>query len=269
MLSNEAATVLARLGFAARGLVYLIIGWFAVDAAMRGGAAADNQGAIATLAHQPFGQILLFIVAAGLAGYAVWRLTEAAANPEQIAHDAHGNLKRIGSAVSGIAHVTLAWTAVKLASHSGSASGARSPGDDNARDWTAWLLSQPFGRLLVAAVAIGLFAAAFQQGKKAWTASFTAELKGDTPVPAYVTLMGRIGYGARAIVFTIIGGFFTAAAWQARASEAGGMADALAKLQGQPGGKWLLMAMGIGLALFGIFSLIESRFRRIDVRLPR
>ena len=269
MLSNEAATFLARLGFAARGLVYLIIGGFAVDAAMRGGSAADNQGAIATLAHQPFGQILLFIVTAGLAGYALWRLTEAAGNPEKIARDAHGNLKRLGSAVSGIAHVALAWTAVKLASNSATAAGGRSPGDANARDWTAWLLSQPFGRLLVAAVAIGLFAAAFQQGKKAWTAKFAAELQGDTPVPAYVTVAGRIGYAARAVVFTIIGGFFTAAAWQSRASEAGGMADALGKLQSQPGGKWLLTAMGIGLALFGIFSLIEARFRRIRVRFPR
>ncbi|UUL83932.1 DUF1206 domain-containing protein [Sphingomonas qomolangmaensis] len=267
MLSDANATMLARLGFAARGLVYLLIGWFAITAAMGGGQTADNQGAIASLARQPFGQVLLAIVAAGLLGYAVWRLTEAVADPERIAHDGKGNLKRAAHAISGIAHVILAWTAAKLALDLG-ASGGQSPGDESARDWTAWLLTQPLGRFLVAAVAIGLLVAAFQQFKKAYKGDFITELRGDAPAPGYVCTMGRIGYGARGLVFLIIAGFFTIAAWQSRASEAGGMADALTALESQPGGKWLLAATGIGLALFGVYSFIEARFRRIRVNLP-
>jgi hypothetical protein len=80
--------------------------------------------------------------------------------------------------------------------------------------------------------------------------------------------MGRLGYGARAVVFTIIAGFFAVAAWHAHATEAGGMADALAMLQDQPGGKWLLAATGVGLGLFGVYSFVEARFRRVQVRLP-
>lgn len=268
MISDANATLLARLGFAARGLVYLLVGWFALDAAMRGGETADNQGAIASLSDEPFGHVLLAIIAAGLLGYAVWRLTEGIANPERVGRDAKGNLKRIGHVVSGVAHLVLAWTAGRLALRSGEASGGTSPGDESARDWTAWLLSQPLGQVLVGIVAIGLLAAALQQAARAWSGKFVDDLRHDTPIPDHVCTIGRIGYGARAIVFVIIGGFFAVAAWKSQASEAGGMADALGTLQAQPGGKWLLAATGVGLVLFGVYSFIEARYRRIHVDLP-
>lgn len=166
MTTRTGATLLARLGFAARGIVYWIVGWFAIDAALRGGRVGDNQGAIASLADEPFGEVLLAVMAAGLAGYALWRLTEALTDPEARATSLKGAFRRAGHAVSGIAHVILAWTAARLAMHAGSASG-RVGGEDSAHDWTAWLLDQPLGRVLVALVACGLIAAAAQQAKKA------------------------------------------------------------------------------------------------------
>ncbi|WP_164913448.1 DUF1206 domain-containing protein [Sphingomonas sp. UV9] len=268
MISDTNATLLAKLGFAARGVVYILVGWFAVDAALRGGEVADNQGAIGSMANESFGPVLLAIIAAGLLGYAVWRLTEAAANPERIGSDVKSSLKRIGHLVSGIAHVVLAWTAAKLAMNAGSRDGAVSPGDESARDWTALLLDQPAGRVLVGAVAIGILVAAFQQAQKAWRGNFIKDLRGDAPLPGYVCTVGRIGYGARALVFLIVAGLFGLAAWSAHASDAGGVADALQMLQAQPGGKWLLVLTGIGLALFGAYSLVEARFRRIHVDLP-
>ncbi|KQU62082.1 hypothetical protein ASG67_02810 [Sphingomonas sp. Leaf339] len=268
MFTDRNATWLARLGFAARGLVYLLVGWFAIDAAFRDGQAADNQGAIASLADEQFGHILLAVIAAGMLGYAVWRLTEGLANPERIARDAKGNFRRLGHLVSGTAHVILAWTAARIALDIGETEGGTSPGDESARDWTAWLLAQPFGQILVGIVAVGLVVAAGQQARKAWTGGFAADLRSDTPTPTYVCTIGRLGYGARALVFVILAGFFTLAAWQAQASEAGGMAAALGMLQGQPGGQWLLAATGIGLGLFGIYSFVEARYRRIHVDLP-
>ncbi|WP_331043129.1 DUF1206 domain-containing protein [Sphingomonas sp.] len=272
MLSDANATLLARLGFAARGLVYLLIGWFAIDAALRGGQTADNQGAIASLADEPYGPVLLGVMAAGLLGYAVWRLTEAAAAPQAAGKGAHGKgkggMKRVAQAVSGITHLLLAWTAAKLAFRPAGGSGGSAPGDASARDWTALLLDQPLGRVLVGAVALGLLVAAVQQAKKAWTGDFVRELAGGVPLPGYVCTMGRLGYAARAVVFVILAGFFAVAAWQSQASEAGGMGAALGTLQAQPGGKWLLAAIGIGLALFGAYSFVEARFRRIHVDLP-
>jgi hypothetical protein len=266
MLSEAKATTLARLGFAARGLVYLLIGWFALDAAFRGGETADNQGVIASLADEPFGPVLLAAVAAGLAGYALWRLAEAAANPTRIGRDVKGTIERGGLALSGVAHLVLAWTAAALALHPSTGRASSSPNDERARDWTAWLLDQPLGPLLVGVVAVAFFCGAGLQLRKAWKGDFAEELGSDTPIPGYVCTAGRIGYGARALVFAVTGIFFAAAAWQSKASEAGGMADALGTLQAQPGGKWLLAATGVGLGLFGIYSLIEARYRRIRVR---
>lgn len=263
MLSDVKATLLARLGFAARGLVYLLIGWFAIDAAFRGGDTADNQGAIASLADKSFGPLLLAVIAAGLAGYALWRLTEAAATR---GNDAKALLKRGGEAMSGVAHLLLAWAAASLALNPRTG-GDTSPNDERARDWTAWLLDQPFGPVLVGAVAIGFFCGAGLQARKAWKADFADELGNDTPVPGYVCTAGRIGHAARGLVFAVTGLFFAAAAWRARASEAGGMADALGALQDQPGGKWLLAATGLGLALFGVYGLIEARYRRIRMKI--
>jgi hypothetical protein len=268
MISDANATLLAKLGFAARGVVYILVGWFAVDAALHGGEVADNQGAIGSMADGPMGPFLLAIIAAGLLGYAIWRLTEAAANPEQIGRDAKGSLKRIGHVVSGVAHLILAWTATKLAFDLGSNKDGVSPGDESAQDWTALLLEQPLGRFLVGAVALGVLVAGIQQAQKAWRGDFIRDLRGDAPAPGYVCTMGRIGYGARALVFLIIAGLFGLAAWSAHASDAGGLADALEILKAQPGGKWLLVLTGIGLGLFGAYSLVEARFRRIHVDLP-
>ncbi len=268
MISDANATLLAKLGFAARGVVYILVGWFAVDAALLGGRIADNQGAIGSLEHGPLGPLLLAIVAAGLLGYAIWRLTEAVANPEQIGRDVKGSLRRIGHLVSGVAHLILAWTATSLALHLDKRSSTISPGDESARDWTALLLEQPLGRVLVGAVAIGILVASFQQAQKAWRGDFIHDLRGDAPAPGYVCTMGRIGYGARALVFLIVAGLFALAAWRSHASDAGGVAEALQTLEAQPGGTWLLVATGIGLALFGAYSLIEARFRRLHVDLP-
>lgn len=260
------ATVLARLGFAARGLVYLLVAWFAANAAFSGGEAADNQGAMAWLADSALGPVLLLGVAAGLAGYALWRLTEAAFNPERVESDLAGIIKRGGYALSGGVHLFLAWTATRLAIDPDSGSTSLSPADDTARDWTAWLLDQPFGPLLVAIVAACFLFGAAKQAREAWKGDFIEDLRGDAPTPGFVCTMGRIGYGARAVVFAIIAGFFALAAWRSNAGEAGGFADALDTLHDQPGGKWLLVAMAIGFALFGFYGFVEARYRRLHVR---
>lgn len=266
-MSDRVATLLARLGFAARGLVYLLVGWFALDAAMRGTRPGDNQGAIASLADLPFGRVLLIVVALGLAGYAVWRLTEAILDPERRGSDMKGAFERAGYALSGIVHVALAFYALRITTRSAAATGA-APGDAAARDWSATLLAAPAGAMLVGLVAIGLAIVAIVQFTKAWKASFAKELGGDTPLPHRVCLIGRIGYAARGVVFLLSGWFFLRAATAAEADRAGGMGAALRYLQGQEHGAILLGVVAIGLALFGIYSLVESRYRHIHVDLP-
>ncbi|WP_076073281.1 DUF1206 domain-containing protein [Sphingomonas montana] len=263
-MTEQGANWLARLGFAARGLVYILVGWFAIDAARTGGAPTDNQAAMASLIDEPFGRVLLGVVAVGLAGYAFWRLTQAAFDPERVGIDAKGAFKRLGFAISGIAHVLLAWTAVKLATRT-PVTGGSAPGDAKAQDWTRWLLEQPAGPLLIGVVGLILFVVAGIQAVRAYKASFLKNLDGVTPAPAYVRTIGRLGYAARAVVFVITGWFFVMAGWTSEAARAGGMGQALSELQQQAYGPVLLGIVAAGLFCFGLYSLVEARYRHVRV----
>lgn len=264
---NHRMTLLARLGFAARGVVYLLVGWFAFDAAQNGGKPSDNQGAMASMLEAPFGKVLLGLCALGFAGYAIWRLTEAMLDPEGRSHTGKGRVERLGYALSGLVHIGLAVLAARLAMQSApSAQGA--PGDASAQSWSAWLLEQPGGVALLTCVGVLLFAVAAAQGVKAFKASFD-ELRSDTPAPTYVRWMGRTGYAARALIFAMVGWFIISAARNNNAAEAGGLGRALRELQAQEQGAVLLGLVAVGLTLFGIFSLVEARYRRIQVAKPR
>jgi hypothetical protein len=260
-------TVFARLGFAARGLVYLLIGVFAIDAALNGGRPSDNQGVMGTVADAPGGRWLLLLCAVGFAGYAFWRLTEAALDPEHRGYNMKGKFERAGYAVSGIIHIGLAAAAVRLATRNApTPNGA--PGDETVQDWSAWLLDQPAGPILLGIVALMLFATAAAQAIKAYSARFD-ELAGDVPAPDKVRMLGRVGYAARALVFALMGWFLLNVAMHHNPEEAGGLGAALRHLRGQDHGQLLLLAVAIGLALFGLFSLVEARYRHLHVLMPR
>ncbi|MFD1950148.1 DUF1206 domain-containing protein [Sphingomonas arantia] len=263
-MTEQGANWLARLGFAARGLVYILVGWFAIDAARTGASPNDNQAVMASLIDEPFGRVLLGVITLGLAGYAFWRLTQAAFDPERVGTDAKGAFKRLGYAISGIAHVVLAWTAAKLALRRPVEGGA-APGDESAQDWTRWLLEQPAGTLLIGLIGVALFVVAGTQALKAYKSSFLKDLEGVTPAPRHVRTIGRLGYAARAVVFVIIGWFFIMAAWTSEAARAGGMGQALSELQNQAYGPILLGIVAAGLFCFGLYSLVEARYRHIRV----
>ncbi len=266
MTYDDRMTLLARVGFAARGLVYILIGWFALDVAVNGGQLKDNKGALGTLAGAPLGHALLGVCAVGFVGYAVWRLTEAITDPENRGHDMKGRFARAGYAVSGITHLTLAMAAARLALRQTAAQGG-SPGDQSAESWSAWLLAQPGGALMLTMVGIGFFAVAAAQAIKAYKAKFDA-LDAQVPAPRYVRWVGRCGYAARALIFAIIGWFLIMAAANHDADRAGGLGEALKQLRAQSEGAAILSIVAFGLALFGVFSLIEARYRRIRVKKP-
>lgn len=267
MTYNARMTLLARLGFGARGIVYLLVGWFALDAAKNGGRPSDNQGAMASMLEAPFGKALLGLCAIGFVGYAIWRITEAALDPERRGAAAKGRFERLGFALSGLAHIGLAFLSARLALQDISASPS-SPGDESAQSWSGWLLQQPGGTALLTAVGILLIIVAAAQLVKAYKARFD-DLGGGTPAPMYVRWMGRAGYAARGIIFAMIGWFVITAARQNDSAEAGGMGRALRELQAQEQGAILLGIVAIGLILFGVFSLVEAKYRRISVAKPR
>jgi len=266
MRSGDRLTQIARIGFAARGLVYILIGWFAIDVAANGGQLKDNQGALGTLAGTPMGQILLAVCSLGFVGYAIWRLTEAITDPENRSRDLKGKFERAGYAVSGITHLVLATAAARLALRQASAQQG-SPGDKSAESWSAWALEHPGGVVLLIIVGVLFLLVAGAQALKAYKARFD-ELGGDVPAPAYVRWIGRCGYAARAVIFALIGWFVITAALNQDADRAGGLGEALKQLRAQEQGALVMSIVAFGLLLFGVFSLIEARYRRIRVATP-
>jgi len=258
---DEQIEGLARLGYAARGVVYLVIGWFAVTAAQGHNRPTDSKGALAELFGTSFGAVLLAVVALGLAGYALWRLVGALADVDNEGTSAKGLAKRGGHVIAGIIHAGLALYAVRLLAGSG---GGQKDGETAARDWTVWLLDMPAGQLLVAAVGVIIGAFAVSQFIKAYRADFLRTLSCDGRTARVVRPIGRAGLAARGVVFLVVGGFFVLAALHADSSEAGGMVKALRWLETQPFGPWLLGAVAVGLAAFGLFSFVQAVYRRID-----
>ena len=256
---------LARAGYAAKGIVYIVIGVLAVQAAFTGGGKTTNsQGALATIVHQPFGQFLLGIVGIGLAGYALWRFVEAALDTENKGNDAKGMVVRVGYFLSGAAYALLAYTAFQLIA------GTAGPnkGSAGTQDWTARLLSMPMGQELVGLVGLVVIGLGLSQMVKGYKADFGKQLQLNE-IPAgqrnWAVMSGRLGYIARGVVFTILGGFFIEAAMNSNPKQAKGIGSALDLLSQQSYGPLLLGIVAAGLVAYGVFMLVKARYRRIAI----
>lgn len=256
---------LARLGYASRGLLYIIVGGLAVALAFGdGGSTTDSRGALERIADKPLGTVALAVMALGLAGYAVWRLSEAIANPERLGADVKGIAKRVGHLVRAIVYGALAWAAARMAF--GDSSG--SSGSQQTDSLTARAMALPMGRWLVGiggAITIGY---GLYRLWKAFGGDVEKHLRLHEASPdarQWMLRVSRFGIAARGIVLALIGWFFVQAALQSDASEAGGVAEALDTVAGASYGPWLLGAVALGLVAFGVHSFIQARYRRIDV----
>ena len=256
---------LGRFGIATKGLVYLLIGGLAAMAAFgAGGMTTDQQGIFAWLLEQPLGRPLLWLVTIGLFGYALWRLVQAGLDTEDKGTDASGLAMRAGYAVSGLLYAGLGVSAARLAM--GGAGGAG--GTQSTQDWTAWLMSQPFGAWLVGLVGAAVVGRGLFELYRAYSAKFREKLRLDElsgNQEELVTRLGRAGFSARGIAFLIIGGFLMVAAIQAEPREARGLSGVFDTLAAQPFGPWLLGLVALGLACYGLYMLVEARYRRIRV----
>jgi hypothetical protein len=265
--SRDWLVPLGRAGFAANGLVYLLVGILSAQAALGvGGETTDPEGALVRIIQAPFGQVVLGVVAIGLAGYAIWRLLQAVLDSEQKGTDPAGLAARIGFGVSGVVYLGLAGTAVGLLL--GNTGGDSPNGDQAAQDKTAFLLSQPFGRWLLAIVGLIVIGTGVAQIVNAWRAKFRDQLKEgeiDQTQREGITWIGRLGYAARGVVMWLVGVFVIIAAVQAQPEQARGLGGVLATLASQPAGPWLLGVVAVGLAAYGLFLLVQARYRRMVI----
>lgn len=251
--------MLARFGYAAKGVVYMIVGILAFQAASgSGGQTTGSEGALRAVAGQPFGQVLLWLIGIGLIGYALWRFIQAGLDPDRKGTDASGIASRVGYAVSGVIHGGLAFYAFQLASGNGGGSGG------GTQDMTAKVLANPFGTWLVGLAGVAVIAYGLKSAYRAYTRRYRDKMafgRLDARARTWVDRAGRLGLSARAVVFALIGVFLIRAALQSDASEARGLEGALDTLAAQPYGPWLLGLVAIGLACYGFYSLVEARYR--------
>ena len=257
---------LARLGYAAKGIVYGIVGVLAVQAATRaGGGAEGTRGAISAIGAQPFGQVLLGLTALGLLGYVVWRFTAAAYDPDHDDDDgALSYLRRIGFAVSGFTYLGLALFAGRRALGSGTSSSS-----NGSESWAQTLLQQPLGRWLVAAVGLVVIGVGLYQFYRAYKASFMEHYRAgalSTTQRTWAERLGRFGLSARGVTFGLIGFFFLQAAWQSDSDEAGGLAEAFDTLAAQRYGPYLLGIVALGFVAYGVYCLSRARYRTFNVK---
>jgi hypothetical protein len=257
-VNSRAFELLARAGFVARGLVYGIIGVLALDLAIgHGGKITNQQGALHTVERQPFGHFLLTLVAIGLGGYSLWRLTRAI-----VGHGPEGadkGIERLGALGSGIVYGVLCAVAIELLTGSSGSTGGSGK-------TAGGVLSWPAGRELVGAAGAVMIGVAIYQLIRGIRLKFLDDSKTEQMSPAvkrWFTPLGVVGHVARAVVYALVGVFLLKAAIDYNPNEAVGLDGALAKIYHQSSGPWLLGLVAAGLIAFALFSITEARYRRV------
>lgn len=254
---------LARAGYLAKGIVYLLIGILALQAAAgAGGRTTGTSGVFQVLLEQPYGRWLLGLMALGLAGYGTWRLTCAMVDPEQRERQDWKRVAvRLGYAGSALLHLGLAWQAARLAM------GHRSGGGDGQTDRrTAQLLDAPLGEWLLGLVALGVAGYGVAQVVRGFRRDAAARMHLGALGPderQMVLRAARAGLVSRGVVFGLIALFLARAALQHDPSEAGGLPEALRTLGQQPYAPFVLGAVALGLAAYGAYQLVLARYRVI------
>lgn len=249
-----------RAGFAARGVVYVLVGYLALRiAAGRGTDEADRQGALRTVADQPLGRVVIWLLVAGFAGMALWRAGTAAFGRGKDGKPG----KRALNTGRALFYGVVCWGTAAFAL----GSGGRSSGDDASKDWTATALGLPAGRYLVGGAGLVLAGIGVGTAVRALRRRFLDRLETGRMGPrtrAAVTACGVAGNAARGVVLGAAGAFVVTAALRYDPQQAKGLDDTLRSLAATPAGPWLLTLTAAGLLLFGAFSFASARWRRLS-----
>jgi hypothetical protein len=242
------------VGYAVSGVLHLLIGWIALQVAWSASAkSADQSGALQTVAGNIPGRLTLWVAVLAFLALALWQFAGA------LALRTGGESSKWADKVKGLAKavvsLVLAWTSLSFAKGQPSSSKAQSA------DFTATMLQHTGGRLLVAVIGMVVIGVGGYHMVKGWTKKFLQDLSGNPGILA--TRAGVVGYIAKGIALAVVGALFVIAAVQNSSSKATGLDGALRSLRQQPFGPWLLTAVALGIASFGLYCFARARHARV------
>lgn len=255
---SSAARFLARAGLTARGVIYILVGWVAVLVALgHSSREADQQGALQLLADKSYGLILLWLLGIGFAGYALWRLSEAAFGVTGEPPGAGPRLKSLARAIiyAGLSYLTFTVIAGKARSQAG-----------QQQDITATAMHHAPGRIMVGVAGLIIVACGIAlviEGARKKFMRYLQTARMSPRMRRVVKVLGMTGTIVRGLVFALVGVLVIVAAVTHKASESGGIDKALLTLRGAPLGEFLVMLAALGLVIFGVYGLCEARWRRV------
>ena len=257
----------ARVGYGARGFVYLSVGVLVLLASVDViGDAVGTKGALDWLVQRPLGRLWVFLIGAGLAAFVLWRLLQAVFDADHEGVSAQGVRKRFGQGFSGLSYAALSLTAFSLLVRRPEGDLAAA-GVEQSRARAEVLMSFPFGDWLLAGAGLFIFGVGLGNIVKAWREDFTEYLACSELTCRRVSPLARAGHVARGLAYLPLACLVLLAGLRSEVDEVTSLGAALEAVERQPSGPWLLASVALGFMAFGTFSFIEARFRRI--RPPR
>jgi hypothetical protein len=258
IVNNPVMARVAGVGFFVYGAVYCLLGALAAKVALgTGGRITGSKGVILEVAREPFGEFLLIVIMLGLFAYSIWRFVQALADPERRGNKLTGIFIRGGRLVSSIVYGALAVFTLQLVSGAG-----RTGGDSN---WALRLITEPLGAVVGTIIGLIIVGVGIEQFRKVFTGDFGEPMRYSRMTRSEQTggeLAARLGFGARGVVFTMTGGYLLYAVFDADPKEAKSIDELLLTLLRLPYGDWILAAVALGLAGYGLFMIQVAIHRK-------
>ncbi|WP_372835952.1 DUF1206 domain-containing protein [Puniceibacterium confluentis] len=247
-----------RTGYAARGAVYTVVGGLALLAAYKGHEAEGTTSALATLRDETWGIPMLWAIAFGLVAYTVWRLIDAAMDLETHGSDAKGIIARTGQVVTGLIHGGIGISVAGLAL-------GQSSGGEKASDWTAKVMTLPYGPWLVIAAGLVIVSAGIFYVHKGVVGRYKRSLR-ETSLTERLDPVIKFGFIAHGAVVALTGAMLIYAGFTTDPQQAGGIGEALQHLRSVAYGRVLLGVVALGLMSFAVANLVGAVYRVVPAR---